>query len=245
MKVRRCFFSTYPFSFFANNYWKVGCFVFSLSVSIKMNVLLFAPGLLLLLLQVNEDLFDTTVHLAICGLTQVFLGAPFLFSYPESYLRKAFEFDRVFFYKWTVNWKFLDEPTFVSKPLSILLLVCHLSTLAYFAVQWLRVAQTAEPGQASLFESSPFSRLHCVHPLCLQLCGHCLCAHPALPILQLVRAVGALFALVYSDVSLAGASVAILGMMEYGLQRVPCHSLEFGHSATGASVDFGGIAATE
>ena len=125
---------------FAKNYWKLGCFSFSLAVSIKMNVLLFAPGLLLLLLQVNEDIFDTTVHLAICGLTQVFLGAPFLFSYPESYLRKAFEFDRVFFYKWTVNWKFLEEETFVSKPLSLALLACHLIFLILFAVLWLRAA---------------------------------------------------------------------------------------------------------
>jgi alpha-1,3-mannosyltransferase len=126
---------------FAKNYWKSGCFVFSLAVSIKMNVLLFAPGLLLLLLQVNEDLFDTVVHLAICGLTQVFLGAPFLFSYPESYLRKAFEFDRVFFYKWTVNWKILDEETFVSKPVSLLLLSCHVSVLAMFTFLWLQAAK--------------------------------------------------------------------------------------------------------
>ena len=125
---------------FAKNYWKLGCFFFSLAVSIKMNVLLFAPGLLLLLLQVNEDLFDTTVHLAICGLTQVFLGAPFLFSYPESYLRKAFEFDRVFFYMWTVNWKFLEEEAFVSKSLSLALLIGHLTVLILFAILWLRAA---------------------------------------------------------------------------------------------------------
>jgi len=126
---------------FAKNYWKFGCFVFSLAVSIKMNVLLFAPGLLLLLLQVNEDLFDTTVHLAICGLTQIFLGAPFLFSYPESYLRKAFEFDRVFFYKWTVNWKFMKEELFLSKQLSLALLTCHLLVLTLLAFLWLKEAK--------------------------------------------------------------------------------------------------------
>jgi alpha-1,3-mannosyltransferase len=36
------------------------------------------------------------------------LGAPFLLTYPQSYIRKAFELDRVFFYKWTVNWKASD-----------------------------------------------------------------------------------------------------------------------------------------
>jgi alpha-1,3-mannosyltransferase len=90
---------------FTKYYWKLGCFVFSLAVSIKMNVLLFAPGLLLLLLQSQDNLLETIQCLAICGVTQLVLGAPFLLSYPESYLRKAFELDRVFFYKWTVNWK--------------------------------------------------------------------------------------------------------------------------------------------
>ena len=91
--------------FFVRNQWKVGCFVFSLAVSIKMNVLLFAPGLLLLLLQANPSLMGTFWCLFICGITQLVLGAPFLLRHPLSYLRKAFELDRVFFYKWTVNWK--------------------------------------------------------------------------------------------------------------------------------------------
>jgi alpha-1,3-mannosyltransferase len=148
---------------FAKNYWKTGCFVFSLAVSIKMNVLLFAPGLLLLLLQVNEDLFDTVVHLAICGLTQVFLGAPFLFSYPESYLRKAFEFDRVFFYKWTVNWKILDEATFVSKTVSLLLLSCHLSVLVMFSFLWLQASKRLHGKR--LFLNRPLSPEYVVYTM--------------------------------------------------------------------------------
>ena len=92
-------------AFFAKSRWNVGCVFFSLAVSIKMNVLLFAPGLLLLLLQANSTLYGTAICLSICASIQVFLGAPFLLSHPISYIRKAFEFDRVFFYKWTVNWK--------------------------------------------------------------------------------------------------------------------------------------------
>jgi len=91
--------------YFMKSRWKIGCVFFSLGVSIKMNVLLFAPGLLLLLLQANETLSDTFVCLSICASIQLILGAPFLLTYPVSYLKKAFEFDRVFFYKWTVNWK--------------------------------------------------------------------------------------------------------------------------------------------
>uniref|UniRef100_A0A7S1GPB1 dolichyl-P-Man:Man5GlcNAc2-PP-dolichol alpha-1,3-mannosyltransferase n=1 Tax=Cyclophora tenuis TaxID=216820 RepID=A0A7S1GPB1_CYCTE len=123
------------------NSWKWGCFLFSLAVSIKMNILLFAPGLLLLLLQAHTTLWGTVECLTICAVTQLILGAPFLLRYPESYLRKAFELDRVFFYKWTVNWKFLSEDVFVSKQLSLVLLACHLGALAYFAIQLLKVAK--------------------------------------------------------------------------------------------------------
>jgi len=45
----------------------------------------------------------------ICGGAQLVLGLPFLLTHPVNYLKKAFEFDRSFFYKWTVNWTFLEE----------------------------------------------------------------------------------------------------------------------------------------
>ena len=90
---------------FAKSYWRFGCVFFSLAVSIKMNVLLFAPGLLLLLLQSSPGIWETITCLGICASIQLVLGAPFLLTHPVSYIRKAFEFDRVFFYKWTVNWK--------------------------------------------------------------------------------------------------------------------------------------------
>jgi alpha-1,3-mannosyltransferase len=90
-------------------YWSWACVVFSLAVSIKMNVLLFAPGLLLLLLvqpsQSNKRLLQCFQRLCICAVVQLILGLPFLLTNPISYLRKAFELDRVFQYQWTVNWK--------------------------------------------------------------------------------------------------------------------------------------------
>jgi alpha-1,3-mannosyltransferase len=116
--------------------WTLGCVVFSLAVSIKMNVLLFAPGLLLLLLQKNQSLLGTIRHLSVCASVQLALGWPFLTTYPISYVKKAFEFDRVFFFMWTVNWKFLPEEMFVSKPWALVLLLCHLGTLALLAKKW-------------------------------------------------------------------------------------------------------------
>ena len=93
---------------FIQKFWKSGCVFFSLAVSIKMNILLFAPGLLLLLL-LHHSLWQTIGCLCICAIVQLVLGLPFLTTFPLSYLQKAFEFSRVFFYKWTVNWKFLSE----------------------------------------------------------------------------------------------------------------------------------------
>jgi alpha-1,3-mannosyltransferase len=91
---------------FIHNYWNIGCILFSLGVSIKMNVLLFAPGLFLLLLQVSDDFYHVIFRLFFyCAVPQLILGAPFLLSHPVHYLRKAFELDRSFFYQWTVNWK--------------------------------------------------------------------------------------------------------------------------------------------
>lgn len=40
---------------------------------------------------------------------QLAVGAPFLAANWRGYLGRAFELSRVFTYKWTVNWKFLDE----------------------------------------------------------------------------------------------------------------------------------------
>ena len=126
---------------FANSMWRTGCLVFSLGVSIKMNVLLFAPGLLLLLLQSQASLWGTATCLVICAGVQLMLGAPFLVTFPFAYLRKAFELDRVFFYKWTVNWKFIPEAIFVSKPLSLLLLGLHIGCLVFFARKWMTSAE--------------------------------------------------------------------------------------------------------
>ncbi len=63
---------------------------------------------------------------------QLVLAYPFLSTHPVEYMRGAFDFGRVFFFKWTVNWKFLDESVFVSKELALLLLATHLSLLVFY-----------------------------------------------------------------------------------------------------------------
>lgn len=64
-------------------------------------------------------------------------------EYPRSYIAGAFEFTRQFFYKWTVNWRFVSEETFLSKEFSLGLLAVHLSLLAIFLVtKWRKYAAT-------------------------------------------------------------------------------------------------------
>jgi alpha-1,3-mannosyltransferase len=153
---------------FMRQRWNGGCLLFSLAVSLKMNVLLFAPGLLLLLVQTGPTLGTVVKRLAFgCALPQLLLGAPFLLRHPVSYLRKAFELDRAFFYEWTVNWKCLPEALFLSNAWARLLLLGHLGSLAYLAVVWLRRTRLEQAQQRALFRSpqQPLSPLYIAHTL--------------------------------------------------------------------------------
>lgn len=72
---------------------------------------------------------------------QVILGYPFLIANWYSYLSRAFEFSRQFLFKWTVNWRFVGEETFLSRGFSLGLLVAHASLLILFAsTRWLHVS---------------------------------------------------------------------------------------------------------
>ncbi|KAH8900150.1 glycosyltransferase family 58 protein [Thozetella sp. PMI_491] len=118
--------------------WTLGAIIFSLGLGVKMSLLLvlpalgvvlflgrgFAPALRLLVLMVN---------------VQLALGAPFLMQNPWGYLSRAFELSRKFFFKWTVNWRFLGEDLFLDWRFHVALLVLHVTVLATFIVgKWLR-----------------------------------------------------------------------------------------------------------
>ena len=69
---------------------------------------------------------------------QVLFGYPFR-KQSFSYFGRAFEFTRAFFYKWTVNWRFVSEETFLSKPFALSLLAVHASLLLFFAyTRWIK-----------------------------------------------------------------------------------------------------------
>ncbi|KAG0056099.1 Lethal(2)neighbour of tid protein [Gryganskiella cystojenkinii] len=118
--------------------WTLSSALFSLAVSVKMNILLFFPAFGFLLWQA-QGVVGTIIHLVLMVLIQVLLSLPFTLHHPQSYLQKAFEFSRVFMYKWTVNWKFLDEKTFLSEEVAKLLLGAHFIVLfAFVFFRWSR-----------------------------------------------------------------------------------------------------------
>ncbi|KAL1312643.1 hypothetical protein HN51_039238 [Arachis hypogaea] len=112
--------------------WNLGLIVFSVAVSVKMNVLLYAPPLLLLMLK-SMDIIGVFWALAGAALVQILLGLPFLVSHPVAYISRAFNLGRIFIHFWSVNFKFIPEPVFVSKGFAIFLLAAHLILLALFA----------------------------------------------------------------------------------------------------------------
>lgn len=112
--------------------------LFSLAVSVKMNILLFLPAFGLILLRIG-GLQHTFLNCLLMVIVQVVIGAPFLLSHPVSYLSRSFNLSRVFMYEWTVNWRMVSEHLFLDVRFGYILLALHVVTLLLFAhFGWLR-----------------------------------------------------------------------------------------------------------
>ena len=109
--------------FFLKRNWKFGCVFLSLAVSMKMNALLYAPGVAFLLFK-NLSINSALSHIVfICGGIQILLGYPFLVTYPLAYIHRAFELTRICDIAGTVNWKFLPFEVFNSRIFHVSLLI--------------------------------------------------------------------------------------------------------------------------
>ncbi|KAJ1636175.1 glycosyltransferase, partial [Pavlovales sp. CCMP2436] len=129
--------------------WPLGCSLYSLAVSVKMNALLFAPGLFVLLCKAGGARFALQ-NIGLCALIQLCLGAPYLATNAHAYLSCSFDLGRVFQFKWSVNFAFLSPELFVSKKLALSLLAAHLLALLLLAeLRWCR----AEGGLRALLRS--------------------------------------------------------------------------------------------
>ena len=128
-----CYMSVLSFS---RTKWVVGSVLYSLGVSIKMNVLLFSPGLLTVFL-CFLPLPNVLMNLAVCFAVQVVLAAPFIAQDAGAYMSKAFEFGRVFTFQWSVNYQFLPEEIFTSKIFGGALLLANIMCWLLLAgIRW-------------------------------------------------------------------------------------------------------------
>ncbi|KAL1514780.1 hypothetical protein AB1Y20_003866 [Prymnesium parvum] len=123
---------------FACNRWAIGCGIYSLAVSVKMNIFLFAPGLLFLLIEAC-GVYGAARHISLCALIQLALGAPFLYTNPVAYLTRAFGGFGDLNQQWSVNWKFVPAACFHSRGFVLALLALHLGALGWLA--WRRWPQ--------------------------------------------------------------------------------------------------------
>jgi alpha-1,3-mannosyltransferase len=140
----------------------LGCGLFSLAVSVKMNALLAAPGVLVVLMK-TMNVGRVAGCLLWCAIIQVLLGLPFLMYDWTAYMSRAFEIGRVFTFKWSVNFKFLPEDVFVSKELGIALLFLTVYAMgaAYF-LRW-RKRDYSQPISIflTIFESNIIGVVFC------------------------------------------------------------------------------------
>ena len=98
-----------------------------------MSILLYLPGLLVILFK-RKGLFRTVVYMVVLVMTQLFFAIPFLMEDAWAYAYSAFNLGRVFLYKWTVNWRFIEEDVFLSSRFAITLLVGHATVLILFGL---------------------------------------------------------------------------------------------------------------
>lgn len=169
--------------------WKIGSVVFSLALAVKMNILLFIPGLVVLMFQ-YRGFFGTLDGLIITTFIQI--GLPSLYfsetgAHFQAYFLSAFDFSREFLYRWTVNWRCIPESVFLSKGFARGLLVTQGVLLVAFGLyRWSPVPggtsavlrrglynaralfkPAVPPGQLSSARMYPFPTTHPDIPLVL------------------------------------------------------------------------------
>lgn len=112
----------------------IGAMLFSVALSVKMNILLYVPALVVIFAK-RHGILPSLPAVAAVVAVQLAAAHPFR-EYPKEYVNGAFDLSRVFLYKWTVNWRMVSEETFLSHKWKWSLLVGHLSILVAFGRKW-------------------------------------------------------------------------------------------------------------
>ncbi|KAI1006587.1 Dol-P-Man:Man(5)GlcNAc(2)-PP-Dol alpha-1,3-mannosyltransferase [Podosphaera aphanis] len=126
---------------FQRRCWGLGSMVYSWGLGIKMSLLLTFPAIGALIF-LSKGVGASLKQAILILLLQILIAMPFLLANPWGYLGRAFELTRKFNFRWTVNWRFLAEETFLSQKFSAGLLIGHMGTLVIFVItRWLRPAE--------------------------------------------------------------------------------------------------------
>uniref|UniRef100_A0A0W0F8T8 Dol-P-Man:Man(5)GlcNAc(2)-PP-Dol alpha-1,3-mannosyltransferase n=1 Tax=Moniliophthora roreri TaxID=221103 RepID=A0A0W0F8T8_MONRR len=111
----------------------LGIVLFSAALSIKMSILLYLPAIIIILVKRRGLLYAIRQLFNIASI-QGLLALPFVRYNWRTYLRSAFDFERVFLYKWTVNWRMIPEGIFLHPAWAKALLVGHALMLLLFGL---------------------------------------------------------------------------------------------------------------
>ncbi|KAL9129457.1 MAG: hypothetical protein Q9217_002091 [Psora testacea] len=142
--------------FYQAGMFAFGSLAFSFAVSVKMSILLAAPGVGIALLQAlpPKRVINSVMLMA---QVQILLAVPFITVNARSYIGRAFQLTRQFVFKWTVNWRFIGEDTFLSPGFAILLLLTNVTLLTVFVfTRWTRPSSLSPSGLArTMFKPLP------------------------------------------------------------------------------------------
>lgn len=116
-----------------------------------MSLLLAAPAVGMILLQALP--FKRAFNgVLLMGQLQFTLALPFILTNPWGYIRRSFDLGRVFLFRWTTNWRFIGEETFLSREFAATLFVTNILILAVFVqTRWLRPSGLSFPKLVSTF----------------------------------------------------------------------------------------------
>jgi alpha-1,3-mannosyltransferase len=135
------FFLWFSIYLFQRRSWDLGVLVYSWGLGIKMSLLLVLPAVGAVLF-LGWGFVQSMRSAVVIALVQCLIAIPFLQDNPAGYFGRAFELSRQFLFKWTVNWRFVGEEIFLSRPFSITLLALHVAVLlGFITTRWLKPAR--------------------------------------------------------------------------------------------------------
>ena len=108
---------------------------YSFAISIKMNALLYFPGVAIALYLISDGTLAICLYsvLMMIGM-QIWVGWAFLSRYPWQYINGAFNFKRQFMFEWSINWQFIGEEGFSSVSFQRSLLISSIIMILFVII---------------------------------------------------------------------------------------------------------------